>query len=179
DIFELPVEIAFAGIDQRRAHVLAREVAQSSGWPVPVALHTPLVSSLKGKGRMDATVSPAEGKMSKSDPTGAIPLPSSPEEIAERLRGAFCPAKEVEGNPVVELALSVIFPWSGSLEVERAEKFGGPVTYASPEEILSAWTSGALHPVDLKSAVARALGSIVAPASKALEGVPGADGTGL
>lgn len=117
--------------------------------------------------------------MSKSDPTGAIPLPSSPEEIAERLRGAFCPAKEVEGNPVVELALSVIFPWSGSLEVERAEKFGGPVTYASPAELLSAWTSGALHPVDLKSAVARGLGSIVAPASKALEGVPGADGTGL
>ncbi|HTT35293.1 MAG TPA: tyrosine--tRNA ligase, partial [Thermoplasmata archaeon] len=33
DIFELPVDLAYAGIDQRRAHVLAREVAHSEGWP--------------------------------------------------------------------------------------------------------------------------------------------------
>ncbi|HEY6238376.1 MAG TPA: tyrosine--tRNA ligase [Thermoplasmata archaeon] len=166
DIFELPVELAYAGIDQRRAHVLAREVAHHYQWPVPVAIHTPLVSSLKGGGRMDPATMGVERKMSKSDPTSAITLPSSDEEILARLNGAFCPAKEVEGNPLVELVRFVLFPWEGSFEVERAPKHGGPIAFASEAEFVAAWTSGGLHPADLKSAVSRALGRVLGPAHR-------------
>jgi tyrosyl-tRNA synthetase len=162
DIFELPVDLAYAGLDQRRAHVLAREVAHHYRWPVPVAVHTPLVSSLKGGGRMDAANAP-ERKMSKSDPTGAITLPSTPEEVAARLKGAFCPAKEVEGNPVVELALHVVFPWRGRLTVHRAPQHGGDRTFEGRSQFHAAWTAGEIHPADLKAAVAADLAEILAP----------------
>jgi tyrosyl-tRNA synthetase len=172
DIFELPVEIALAGLDQRRAHVLAREVAHHYDWPVPVALHTPLIPSLKGSGRMDATDGGASGKMSKSDPGGAIRIPSTPEEIAARVQGAFCEPKQVEGNPIVELARHVLLPWTGTIAIERAAKHGGPVSYASEAEFLAAWRAGALHPSDLKSAVTSGLTRIIEPASRALASMP-------
>jgi tyrosyl-tRNA synthetase len=179
DIFELPVELAYAGLDQRRAHVLAREVAHREGWPVPVAVHTPLIPSLKGSGRMDASDPGSLAKMSKSDPASAIPLPASGAEISERIRGAFCEAKQIDGNPVVALAVHVLLPWSGALEVERDPRHGGPVTYPDEATFLEAWRTGALHPMDLKNAVARGLTRIVGPPSERLAGVPGADGQGL
>jgi tyrosyl-tRNA synthetase len=164
DIFELPVDLAYAGMDQRRAHALAREVAHRYGWTPPVALHTPLVSSLRGGGRMDPAG--VEQKMSKSDPSGAIPIPAEPERVQERLERAFCPAKETDGNPVVELVRYAVFPWEGHLAVERPARFGGPVEFASEGEFLEAWRSGALHPKDLKAAVAEALNRILAPARR-------------
>jgi tyrosyl-tRNA synthetase len=166
DIFELPVEIAYAGIDQRRAHVLAREVAHHYHWPVPLAIHTPLVSSLKGGGRMDPETQTVERKMSKSDPSAGIPIPSAPEVIASRIDAAYCPAKEVDGNPVVELTRFVIFPWEGKLSVERATKHGGPFVVGTEEEFLKTWKAGSLHPQDLKAAVAAALTRITEPARR-------------
>jgi tyrosyl-tRNA synthetase len=171
DIFELPVDLAYAGLDQRRAHVLAREVAQHYGWPVPVAVHTPLVSSLKGSGRMEMD-DPVARKMSKSDPAGSIPIPCDPTVIRARIQDAYCPARGVEGNPVVELTRYVIFPWRGSLEVERPPKFGGPVRYDSEATFLSDWGEGKLHPQDLKSAVARTLEAILEPALRYFDAHP-------
>ena len=163
DIFELPVEIAYGGMDQRRAHVLAREVAHHYGWPVPTAIHTPLLSSLKGGARMDPTDGLVEGKMSKSDPTTGIPMPSERAEIQSRIAGAFCPAKEVDGNPIVEVVRFIVFPWEGQLTVERAAKHGGPVTFATETEFLDVWRAGGLHPQDLKGAAGAALDRLVAP----------------
>ncbi|HLY77163.1 MAG TPA: tyrosine--tRNA ligase, partial [Thermoplasmata archaeon] len=166
DIFELPVEIAYAGIDQRRAHVLAREVAHHYHWPVPVAIHTPLISSLKGGGRMDPETQTVERKMSKSDPSAGVPLPSDPEVVASRIGAAYCPAKEVDGNPVVELVRFVIFPWEGKLSIERAAKHGGSFEIPTEEEFLSTWRAGSLHPQDLKAAVALALTRLMEPARR-------------
>lgn len=163
DIFELPVAIAYAGLDQRRAHVLAREVAHQSDWPVPIAVHTPLISSLKGGGRMDPATESIERKMSKSDPTSAVVLPSTAEEIRSRIGGAFCPAKEVEGNPIVEIARDILFPWTGHLTIARPAKFGGPLDLTSATELATLWTEGKLHPQDLKQAVAEALLPLLRP----------------
>jgi tyrosyl-tRNA synthetase len=171
DIFELPVELAYGGLDQRRAHVLAREVAEKNRWPVPVGLHTPLLGSLKGRGRMDLTGAPEEGKMSKSDPGSAIVLPSARAEIEQRIGAAFCPAKELDGNPVVEIVRWIAFPWEGRFEVPRAPKHGGPVGFGSDEEFTRAWREGALHPQDLKGAVVDLLDRLCAPVRAHL-GVP-------
>jgi tyrosyl-tRNA synthetase len=166
DIFELPVEIAYAGIDQRRAHVLAREVAHHYHWPVPTAIHTPLLSSLKGGGRMNPTDGVVERKMSKSDPSTGIPIPAERGLIDERIREAFCPAKEVEGNPVVEVVRFIVLPWEGHLKVERPAKYGGPLEFATEPEFLACWTAGQLHPQDLKAAVVEALDRLLAPARR-------------
>lgn len=163
DIFELPVDLAYGGLDQRRAHVLAREVAHHYDWPVPVAIHTPLLSSLRGSGRMNPLEDTGAGKMSKSDPNSAIVLTASREEIAARIGSAFCPAKTAEGNPVVELVRFVLFPWEGKLDVERAAKHGGPLSFPTVEEFLAAWGAGQLHPSDLKNAVVAAVDRLVTP----------------
>jgi tyrosyl-tRNA synthetase len=164
DIFELPVDLAYGGMDQRRAHVLAREVAHHYDWPVPAAIHTPLLSSLKGGGRMDPTEGTTERKMSKSDAASGIAIPSTIEEVNSRIGGAFCPAKEVDGNPVVEAVRYIVFPWEGTFVVERAAKHGGPVTFENETAFTTAWSAGELHPQDVKGAVAAALNRLLAPA---------------
>ena len=166
DIFELPVDLAYGGIDQRRAHVLAREVAHHYGWPVPTAIHTPLLSSLKGGGRMDPIDGSTERKMSKSDPASAASIPSTAAELASRIGAAFCPAKEVEGNPVVEAVRFIVFPWEGRLVVERAAKHGGPVAFEDEPSFVAAWKDGRLHPQDVKGAVVSALDRLIEPARR-------------
>ncbi len=73
DIFYLDLDIALGGIDQRKAHMLARDVAERLGFRKVVAIHTPLIPSLQGPGRMDVSKLPkdevmAEIKMSNSRP---------------------------------------------------------------------------------------------------------------
>ncbi len=163
DIFELPVDLAYGGVDQRRAHVLAREVAHHYDWPVPAAIHTPLLSSLRGGRRMDPLEETGEGKMSKSDPGSAIRLPSTRAEIDAKLGAAFCPAREADGNPVVEIVRYIVFPWEGTLRIERAEKHGGPIAFDRAGAFEAAWADGRVHPQDLKQAVAAALDRLVEP----------------
>ena len=166
DIFELPVDLAYGGMDQRRAHVLAREVAHHYGWPVPTAIHTPLLSSLRGGARMDPIEGTVEGKMSKSDPGSGISVPSEPSEIAARIAAAFCPARQLDGNPVVEIVRFILLPWEGRLVVERAPKHGGPVEFVDLPSFEAAWAGGSLHPQDLKGAVAAALERLLEPARR-------------
>ena len=155
DIFMLDVNVAYAGMDQRRAHMLAREIAEQSKRAKPIAVHTPILSSLKGGSRMDPL-----SKMSKSDPSGAIYLQDDEETIASKLRNAFCP-KEVEGNPVLDICKYLIFPELGSLEIVRSEKHGGNVLFSDYLELQSSYLRGGVHPLDLKTSVASALWKIV------------------
>jgi len=69
DIFQLGVDLAIGGMDQRHAHMLARDVAEKVRMKKPTALHTPLLSSLSKGGRMEMTTStegaPDHEKMAK------------------------------------------------------------------------------------------------------------------
>lgn len=158
DIFELGVDIAYAGMDQRRAHMLARDAAEKLGWKKPIALHTPLLMSLTGGERMD----PVEAKMSKSKPDSAVYMHDSPQEIQRKLKNAFCPP-EVEGNPVIDLLNLIVFPQMGSMRIDRPAKYGGPVEFKSNDELVAAYSSGKLHPQDLKKGAADAIIQILAP----------------
>src|SRR5438309_179714 len=48
DIFEMRLDVACAGIDQRKAHILAREAGEKLGWGKPVSLHTSMLVGLAG-----------------------------------------------------------------------------------------------------------------------------------
>ena len=159
DIFQLDVDIAYAGMDQRRAHMLARDAAEKLGWKKPIALHTPLLMSLAGSGRMD----PVEAKMSKSDPKSSILLHDSPAEIQAKMKGAFCPVGEVEGNPVLEVVKLIVFPRLGRFDIERPEKYGGKISFTSYDEVQKAFAEKALHPQDLKKGAADAVAQCFAP----------------
>jgi len=167
DIFELGVDVAYAGMDQRRAHMLARDAADKLKWPKPIALHTPLLPGLKGGSRMD----PIAGKMSKSDPDSGILIHDSAEDIKRKLKKAYCPPEE-DDNPVLATCKYVIFDRLGRLNVDRPEKFGGPLVFQTYEELVDAYTSGKLHPMDLKNGVASGLNEILAPVREYFEKKP-------
>lgn len=158
DIFKMNIDVAYAGIDQRRAHMLAREAAEKLHWKVPVALHTPLLPGLKGVNRMD----PIANKMSKSDPDSGILIHDSPEDIERKIRKAFCPP-EIDGNPLLAICKFLLFQKSPEFVIDRPEKFGGRLEFHSYEELEATYAAGKLHPMDLKAGVAKALSEQLAP----------------
>ena len=162
DIFHLDVDLAYGGMDQRKAHMLARDVGEKYGWKKVTALHTPLLSSLTGTDRMD----PAEAKMSKSRPDSAIFIHDSETEIRRKIKAAFCPARQTDNNPVLDICRLVVFPSLGELKVSRPEKYGGDLGISGHEELLGLYASEGLHPADLKLGVAGALVEILAPVRK-------------
>lgn len=170
DIFHMDIDLAYGGMDQRHAHMLARDVAKKLGKKAPVAIHTPLVPGLKGgKGRMD----PIEAKMSKSDPSSGIFLHDSAAEVATKIKKAHCPAGEKEDNPILELLRLVIFPrLPDGFTIARPDKFGGPLAYANYPDVEAAFTSGDLHPMDLKTGVTDALNDILDPVRDYFEAHP-------
>ena len=164
DIFCMDVDLAYAGIDQRRAHMLARDAAEKLGWKKPIALHTPLLPGLAGGNRMDPTAS----KMSKSKPDSNINIHDTPEDIRRKMKKAFCPMEkeEEDTNPVLMICKYIIFPRFGRMDIERPEKYGGNVSYDSYEALTEAYFSGALGPVDLKAGVADGINRVLAPVNE-------------
>lgn len=170
DIFCMGMDLAYAGLDQRRAHMLARDAAEKLGWKKPIALHTPLLPGLKGGNRMD----PVESKMSKSDPNGSVRIHDTKEEIASKMKKAYCPPeKEAENeNPVLMLCKYILFPRNGSMHIDRPEKYGGPLDFASYEDLTAAYFGGSLSPVDLKSGVTDGLAETLRPVREYFEKKP-------
>ena len=174
DILMLDVDIAHAGMDQRKVHMLAREVAEKHKRKKPVALHHGLLMGLLGPQKMgfeenekdDTAIS---SKMSKSKPDSCIFIHDSEEEIARKVKGAYCPEKVAENNPVLEMCDVFIMRNGAPLKVTRPAKFGGDVEFASYAELRDAYVAGKLHPMDLKNATASALSAILEPSRKYFE----------
>jgi len=76
---------------------------------------------------------------------------------------AFCPEKQVEENPVVEIVKYIIFRKFDSFVIKREEKYGGKVEFKSYEEFENAYRKGEIHPLDLKNSVAEYLNEILEP----------------
>ncbi|MGB9706641.1 MAG: tyrosine--tRNA ligase [Microgenomates group bacterium] len=169
DIFGLKVDIAHGGTDQRKAHVLAREIGEKVAGYKPIALHNHLLLGL-GK----PPVWPIEKsklrevwvamKMSKSKPDTCIFIHDSPEEIRRKINSAFCPPAEVEFNPVLDWTKHLIFPLKGRILIKREKKYGGDVEYQNFQKLEEDYKTEALHPQDLKNAVAEALIETLDPA---------------
>ncbi|MFH1601401.1 MAG: tyrosine--tRNA ligase [Candidatus Shapirobacteria bacterium] len=180
DIFTLGVNLAHAGIDQRKAHVVARSVAKKltinpiknkSGEVIaPAAIHQNTIAGLEGpkkdelkKDRQDLEISL---KMSKSKPNSAIFVHDLPKIIEEKINKAYCPPREVEFNPVINWVQYLVF-WGqneGELKIKRPAKFGGDKMYRCIDTLIQDYKEGELHPQDLKKAVADWLIKKLAPA---------------
>jgi len=179
DIFIQGINIPHAGIDQRKAQVIARDVAMklsfcplldSKGNQIkPAAVHHHLILGL---GKPPVWPVPKEGiqelwsslKMSKSKPDTCIFIHDSEKEIKRKIDKAFCPAKETEFNPILDWVKYLIFPINSRLEIKRDKKFGGDITYNSYAELEKDFVEEKLHPMDLKNAVAKDLIKILKPA---------------
>jgi tyrosyl-tRNA synthetase len=150
DIFELDIDVAIGGMDQRKAHMFMRDMASKWNWKKATCLHTPILSSLKASGvRMDSF----DHKMSKSDPNGALLLHDTLEQVKKKMKKAYLDPED-EHSPVYELAEHVVFPEFGQIQVIPNPKFGEPSTWNDLESFKTAVMDGTLHPFDAKMGVA-------------------------
>ncbi len=173
DIFQMDVDICQLGIDQRRANVLAREASERYKWKKPAAVHHPLILGLQGipagKDSQDRE-SLIEYKMSKSNPKSAIYMHDSYIEIKEKINSAYCPEKVVEGNPILNyIDLLILESPTERMEIERSPKFGGTLEIDGYKELLEVYSSGKLHPLDLKKFVAEKLEERIKPVREHFE----------
>lgn len=155
DIFYLGVDVAVGGMDQRRAHMLARDVAEKLGLKKPIALHTPIITSLSGTGRMEGTHREIDEvyamyKMSKSKPQSAILITDSEEDVRKKIWAAYCPPRETKFNPVFEIAAYLLIPYHGPLEIKGRR-------YEEDNALERDYREGVVTPQELKEAVASAL----------------------
>ncbi|MEX1997518.1 MAG: tyrosine--tRNA ligase [Candidatus Andersenbacteria bacterium] len=159
DVFYQSVDIAHAGMDQRKAYAIMRDVAEkiTPDQSKPIVLLHHLLPALDDP----------EGKMSKSKPGSALFVHDSPEEIKTKINKAFCPEKDIVKNPVLNWTKLILF-WDRPvpLVIEREEKHGGNREFTTYQELEAAYAAGEVHPLDLKAAVARELIALLAPVRK-------------
>ena len=141
DMNSLNVDIALGGMEQRKIQMLARENLSKIGQEVPVCIHTPLLRGLDG----DEKMSSSKGNF--------IAIDDSEKEIKSKINKSFCPIKETEANPIIEICIHFVFPNQEKLVIERPEKFGGNLEL-DENKLLNMYDAGEIHPMDLKKAVA-------------------------
>lgn len=153
DIFEMDIDVAIGGMDQRKAHMFMRDIASKRGWGKATCLHTPIISSLKASGsRMESF----DHKMSKSNPSGALLLHDTHEQMRKKMRKAYI-APDDPNSPVYELAEHIVLAEFGEILVTPDPRFGEPSTWTDIESFRAAVMDGTLHPLDAKYGVADGL----------------------
>lgn len=132
----------------------------------------------------------AGGKMSSSDPNSKIDFLDSAEAVKKKIKAAFCEEGNVTENGLLSFVEAVLFPvallWQehkaagqtvdasrtfttpnapeGTLfSIERPEKFGGSLHFATYEELKTAFAAKSIHPKDLKDVVSAAINTILEP----------------
>ncbi len=151
----LEVDMQMGAIDQRKILVFAREFLPQMEYRSRVELMIPFIRGLT-----------AEGKMSSSIKNSKVDLLDDEKTIKDKFKGAFCE----EGNPengVLEFAETVIMTQKEDAGeefiIERPEKFGGNMSFKTKEELHDAFISKKVHPMDLKSGVAKEINILLKP----------------
>jgi len=156
DMMFLETDLAVGGMEQRKIHMLARENLPKMGFESPVCIHTPLLHGTDGSDKMS------------SSKENFIAIDDSPEEIKNKIKKSYCPSRQLEGNPILEIAEHFIFTTNNTLIIERPPKFGGNLEL-DQGQLLESYQNGELHPLDLKNAVSKMLIEIFKPVREYLE----------
>lgn len=123
----------------------------------------------------------AGSKMSSSDPNSKIDFLDTPAAIKKKIKAAYAAEEVVEGNGLLSFIKFVLMPVAalrqdGSpfvlpgapegtmFSINRKEEFGGPMHFATYEEVEKLYaTPKALHPGDLKAGVQEAILTLLKP----------------
>ncbi len=169
DIFELDVDICQLGLDQRRANILGREIAEKLKWKKPVIVSHHMILGLQGmpfgQNKEEMII---ESKMSKSKPESCIYMHDAEEDIKRKINKAYCPEKVVEGNPLFDYLGYLICKRYQKIDIKRDKKFGGNLNL-SYDELIKLYEEGKLHPLDLKNAVVFYLNDMIKPVREYFE----------
>ena len=183
DIKALDLDIVHAGMDQRKIHMLVREVFPKLGWKVPVLVHHHLLPGLSEPLRISpfkerpGIVTPENAedtrmasKMSKSNPASGLLIHDDEKVIRNKIGKAFCPVGVAADNPILELVHYVVFHEFDEFVIERPTKYGGGITYTSYKDLERDFVTKKIHPMDLKNSTATYVNKIIEPIRKHFEG---------
>ncbi len=158
----LKVDVQYGGIDQRKILMFARENLPKLGYESRVEIMTPMLPGLTG------------GTMSASNAKTKIDVDSDQSVVKKKVNSAFCPEGEVEDNGVLAFMKYVVMVLKEDagekFVIERPEKFGGNVEFATYAELEKAFADKKLHPMDLKSGLTAELGKLLEPVHEELKG---------
>lgn len=180
DIFLLKANIVHAGLDQRKAHVIARDVALNLSYsPLfdkkknkikPVALHHHILLGLQKPPKYPISKDEIREmtidlKMSKSKPDSCIFIHDSPEEIERKILKAFCPPNEIDYNPPLDWMYWLILPIKKEIKIKthNSVKIYKEI---KRNELVEDYKRGEIHPLDLKESLIQELISIIEPIYK-------------
>ncbi|MCY3854397.1 MAG: tyrosine--tRNA ligase [Thaumarchaeota archaeon] len=157
DIHALDIDIAHSGMDQRKIHMVVREIFPKLNWKKPIAVHHQILSSLKLSKLSNVN------KMSKSDINSGIFIHDSDNLIKSKIKRAWCESGNIISNPLLEIMKNIIFHEFSEIIIERPIKFGGNITYYNYEEMEIDFAEKKIHPMDLKSSTCYYLLKIIQP----------------
>jgi tyrosyl-tRNA synthetase len=177
DIFKvMECQVTQLGLDQRKVNVLARDIGPELGYWKPVIVSHGM---LQGLGKplpkdADPQARAIAMKMSKSKPDTAIFMTDTEEDVKRKIIAAYCPEGVVEDNPVLDYCKQIIFESgflvrkdpvleNGKFSIEREDRFGGNVEFASYKELETAYANKEVFPLDLKNAVIKYLNKLLQP----------------
>lgn len=168
DIKALDLDIVHAGMDQRKIHMLVREIFPKLQWKVPVSIHHHLLPGLNeptkfasnGRDEEDNRLS---SKMSKTNPLGGILIHDDDSTIKNKISKAFCPIGISENNPILEIIRYVIFHNFSEFQIDRPSKYGGNIVYDNYMKLENDYKQNKIHPKDLKDSVAIYLNKVIEP----------------
>jgi len=164
DIHSLDLDIVHSGMDQRKIHMLVREIFPKMKWKVPVAVHHKLLPGLsKPVDTKTGTADVILVKMSKSEPDSGVFIHNTDDEIKKKISKAWCEEANTQNNPLLEIARTIIFHEFNEMNVERPEKFGGNISYTDYNQLETDFAEKKLHPGDLKQTVGSYLIKIISP----------------
>ena len=175
DIKALDLDIVHAGMDQRKIHMLVREIFPKLGWKVPILVHHHLLPGLSEPLRISLDQNNAEdtrisSKMSKSKPASGLLIHDDEKVIRNKIDKAFCPVGVTAGNPILELVHYVVFHEFDEFVIERPTRYGGSVTYTNYKDLEHDFVIKKIHPMDLKNSTANYVNKIIEPIRKHFEG---------
>lgn len=168
DIFALKVNLVHSGLDQRKAHVIAREVAKDLGFEPPVALHHHLLLGLQKPPKYPITKEEIKElaidlKMSKSKPETCIFIHDSPEDMERKILKAFCPPKDIIYNPPLDWVYWLILPIKQEIKIKLTNGSVKNYTFEKRGELLKDYQDELIHPMDLKESLIKSLTDILNP----------------
>ncbi len=147
----LKVDAQFAGLDQRKIMVYARENLPKIGYAPRIELMTPMIRGLVGE------------QMSSSIEATKIDLLNDEATVIRKIQGAEFKEGD-SNNGVMALFKYFIFlvkKGKDSIIVERPKKFGGKLTYSNYEDLEKDVLGKKVHPLDVKNALAKELNFIL------------------
>ena len=99
-----------------------------------------------------------------------ISIHDKPDIVKNKISKAFCPVKQVSGNPILEICKYVIFPElkDEKFLIKRPDKFGGDIEFSNYIELEQLFVTN-LHPLDLKNSITDYINQILSPVHKYFE----------